>query len=248
MKAILITTMMLAAGDAEQLQITVYDRARLPQQVHATVANEVRRIFRDAGISIEWIAGDPDASEAFVMIYQPSRSGRELEDACSARRDIALVMSPAPPGLTKTVLGMAQPLARTGLNVRVFDDHVREASERERRAPAIVLAHVIAHEIGHVLLRSNVHSQRGLMSEVWTKHEYDWMEKGVLLFTADESRKMGMMLNRATCRTLELMRDGAEVGTRDRGKLAHGVRATPLSNNLHCTWPKSLLGEVPIPD
>jgi hypothetical protein len=213
MRTILIATMMLAAGDAEQLQITVYDKAQLPRQVHTTVANEVRRILRVAGISLEWIAGDPKTPEASVMIYQSSRRGRELEDACGARRDIALDVLPvAPPALRSTVLGMAQPLARTGLNVRVFDDHVREASEREHRAPAIVLAHVIAHEIGHVLLRSNVHNRRGLMSEVWTKHEYEWMEKGILLFTADESRKMGMTLNRATCRTLELMRDEIEVG------------------------------------
>jgi hypothetical protein len=86
MRTILITIMMLAAGDAGQLQITVYDKAQLPRQVQATVANEVRRILRVAGISLEWIAGDLKASEASVMIYQPSRRGRELEDACSARK------------------------------------------------------------------------------------------------------------------------------------------------------------------
>jgi hypothetical protein len=216
MRTILITAVMLAAGDAEQLQITVYDKARLPQQVHATVADEVRRIFREAAISIEWIAGDPEASEASVMIYQPSRKGRELEDACRARRDIALDIVPvAPPALRSTVLGMAQPLARTGLNVRVFNDHVQKASEREHGVPAIVLAHVVAHEIGHVLLRSGVHDRRGLMAEVWTQNEYERMEKGILLFTDDESRKMGMTLNRATCRTLQLMRDAIEGGTRD---------------------------------
>jgi hypothetical protein len=200
MRTILIATMMLAASNAGQLQITVYDKAQLPQLVYATVADEVRRIFLEAGVSIDWIAGDPKASEASVMIYQPLRAGRELEDACSARRDIALdILAVSPPALRSTVLGMAQPLARAGLNVRVFNDHVRQASEREHRAPAIVLAHVVAHEIGHVLLRSNVHDPHGLMSEVWTRHEYERMEKRILLFTADESHKMEMTLNPATC-------------------------------------------------
>jgi hypothetical protein len=53
---------------------------------------------------------------------------------------------------------MAQPLARVGLSVRIFYDHVQYAAEKNNRQDALVLAHVIAHEIGHVLLRSNAHS------------------------------------------------------------------------------------------
>ena len=164
MKTMVIAALMMGAINAAQLRITVYDKAKVSVQVSETVVLSLRRIFRQSGIEIEWIAGVPSAPEASLMIYEPLRTGHELELACRARRDIALDILPAAvPGIKKQVLGMAQPLTRTGLNVRIFDDHIREAAERENRAYAIVLAHAMAHEIGHVLLRSYTHTGRGLM-------------------------------------------------------------------------------------
>jgi hypothetical protein len=202
MRVILICAVMIAASDARQLRITVYDKAQLPPQVSASVSNELSRIFHQSGISVEWVAGLPTASEASLMIYGPSSSAREQETVCRARRDIALdILSVAPPGLKGVVLGMAQPLARTGLNVRVFYDHVRKASEKQNRPLDSVLTHVIAHEVGHVLLRSFEHDRRGLMSETWSSAEYEWMAKGLLFFTAGESRRMRMTLSGAKCPT-----------------------------------------------
>ena len=138
------------------------------------------------------------------MIYEPRRGGRELELACHARRDIALGILPSAVGIKEQVLGMAQPLSRTGLNVRIFDDHIREAAARENRTYATVLSHAMAHEIGHVLLRSNTHAAGwGLMSDVWTDHEYDRMGKEALFFTAGESRTMRATLSGAACTSVE---------------------------------------------
>src|SRR5262249_53954797 len=123
---------------------------------------------------------------------------------CLARRDIALDILPsAVRGVKKQVLGMSQPFSRTGLNVRIYDDHVRAAAARENRSYAIVLAHAMAHEIGHVLLRSNTHTGRGLMSDVWTGREYDWMGKEALFFTAGDSRKMRATLSGTACAPVE---------------------------------------------
>jgi hypothetical protein len=211
-KAILIAIVMMCMADAEQLRITVYDKAKLPQEVSEAVVDNLHRIFRVSGIDIEWVAGVPTAFEASLMIYEPSRTDHEQELACHARRDIALDILPfAPPGVKKQVLGLAQPLARTGLNVRVFDNRIREASQREGGAHAIVLAHAIAHEIGHVLLRSKGHARRGLMSDVWTAHEYEWMSKGVMFFASDESRRMRMTLSSVGCSAVALIPHAAQV-------------------------------------
>src|SRR5215471_10994607 len=177
MKMIVIA-LLIGNVDAEQLRITVYDKAKVLDQVGQTVVFSLRRIFRQSGIDIEWVTGVPDAAEASLMIYEPLRTGHELEHGCLARRDIALDILPsAVRGVKKQGLGMSQPLSRTGLNVRIYDDHLREAAARENRSYAIVLSHAIAHEIGHVLLRSLTHTGRGLMSDVWTSREYDWMER-----------------------------------------------------------------------
>jgi hypothetical protein len=202
MKAIVIA-LLIGNVDAEQLRVTVYDKAKVLDQVGETVVFSLRRIFRQSGIEIEWVTGDPGAPEASLMIYDPLPTGRQLELGYRARRDIALDILPAAvPGVKKQVLGMAQPLSRTGLNVRIYGDHIREAAARENRSYAIVLSHAMAHEIGHVLLRSNTHTGRGLMSDVWTSREYDWMGKEVLFFTVGDSRKMRLTLS-GTCSSVE---------------------------------------------
>jgi len=216
MKTIVIAVLLMGTTNAEQLRITVYDKVKISGRVNETVVVSLRRIFRQSGIEIEWIAGAPGAPEASTTIYQPPRPGHELELACRARRDIALDIIPAAvPGVRKQVLGMAQPLARTGLNVRIYDEHIRQAAASEGHTYETILPHVIAHEVGHVLLRSTSHAGRGLMSDVWTGREYDWMGKEALLFTAQESRKMRATLSGAGCSSFELRRAYAGFNVRD---------------------------------
>jgi len=87
--------------------------------------------------------------------------------------------------------------------VRIFDDHIREAAVRENRSYAIVLSHAIAHEIGHVRLRSHAHGGHGIMSDVWTRREYDCIGKEILFFTAGDSRKMRVTLSGTACVSVE---------------------------------------------
>jgi hypothetical protein len=185
------------------LRITVYDQAHLTRGVTQTAFYQLRMIFRQAGIAIELVAGDSAANEASLFTYPglPPK-GHEQEAACRARRDIALkITSASPRGLRKTVLGIAAPLAVTGLNVRVFNDHVHAAALRGDRQYANVLSCTIAHEIGHVLLRSSDHAKWGLMSDIWSEHEYAQMAvAGVMFFTRDESERMLMNLRGIGCR------------------------------------------------
>ena len=145
--------------------------------------------------------GDESTDEASLILYPGTpQKGQEHAAACRARRDIALnILTSAPKGLTGSSLGMAQPLACAGLNVRVFDDRVCDAAFKWNRAHATVLAHVIAHEIGHVLLRTNAHSPRGLMAGVWGDHEYQFMARNLLRFTRDESTSMRITLSGDGC-------------------------------------------------
>jgi hypothetical protein len=54
MKAIVIA-LLIGNVNAEQLRVTVYDKARVLDQVGETVVFSVRRIFRQSGIDIEWV-------------------------------------------------------------------------------------------------------------------------------------------------------------------------------------------------
>jgi hypothetical protein len=182
------------------LRIMAYDRAHLPDEVTGTMVETVRRIFRRSGIEVEWITGELSDPEGSYQVYDVKRGGHEHEDACRARRDIALCIFPAsPPTLPRGVLGMALPLSRSGLNVKLYADRVRFAADSENTPYATVLAHVVAHEVGHVLLRASLHSARGLMSDTWTAHEYELMKSGSLLFLPAYTIKMRSMASGEAC-------------------------------------------------
>ena len=201
MRNILFTALILVPAVTAQLRVTVYNKSHVSAEVRRDAFADLRDLFRAAGIAVELVPGDLAAAEAsFINLPQPPRKGQEHEAACRARRDIALELVPAAPrGLKATILGQAEPLARSGLNARVYMDRVMDAAELHSRSQADVLAHVIAHEIGHVLLRSNQHTPRGLMSAVWTDQEYDWIARRLMVFTKANARIMRATLDAAGC-------------------------------------------------
>lgn len=68
---------------------------------------------------------------------------------------------------------------------RVFELH------RDRNVPVPeVLGHVVAHEIGHLLLGLDAHSISGIMRALWEAEELKAMERGRLVFSSQQSELM----------------------------------------------------------
>jgi hypothetical protein len=60
-----------------------------------------------------------------------------------------------------------------------------------------VLGHVLAHEIGHMLLRTNLHRDAGLMKAHWSPKDLSEMLTGfVLPFTEEDRDAVGQRLER----------------------------------------------------
>lgn len=179
--------MRVAASD--ELRITVYDEAHLPREVLLDAMDRLRLILRQAKIASHLVLGDPAAPEASLFMYVSVPSeGEKPQIGGGARRNIALkIVGTSPGSLAHEVLGMSSPLAPFGLNVRIFNDHIREVALQHDLSDTIVLSYAMAHEIGHVLLRSGSHGPQGIMSRIWTKREYDQMDRGILLFSDDEA-------------------------------------------------------------
>ena len=141
---------------------------------------------------------DPEAS-LFMQVAPPADRG-EPGTACGARRDIALKIVHSSPGtLGEKVLGMSSVYAAFGLDVRLFNDHIREAALRQELSYTIVLAYAMAHEIGHVLLRSDFHGRSGIMSSTWTKREYAQITIGTFAFSGEEAKTMAANLRAPVC-------------------------------------------------
>lgn len=202
MKTVFMILCAIFAARAEQLRITIYDDIGLHERTLGETANHLQRIFRRANIEISLSRGDPAAAENSLIVYEIRPSPlRRQQAVCLARRDIALNIVATPRGVRRGVLGMALPLSSEGLNVRVFADRVLDAAVRNERPFANVLAHVMAHEIGHVLLRTEAHESHGIMTAVWSWREYDQMTAStVMFFTREQSLRMRQTLAGGDCR------------------------------------------------
>jgi len=115
----------------------------------------VSRIYRQVGVEIAWL--QPDGFAAAM----PS----DTEDRIRFCRRIVLVTlhETVPPGFLPgrmEVLGVAGSGTRLA---HVFLDRATTVADRGRVHLGDLLGHVIAHEMGHLLLPPNAHTLRGLM-------------------------------------------------------------------------------------
>jgi hypothetical protein len=97
-------------------------------------------------------------------------------------------------GFPSQALGFALPCAERGMQVTIFEDRVETVSRTAHASFYRVLAHTLAHELGHVLLRSKLHGKSGLMKANWT--ENDWQRAAVTMipFSPDDVRSIARQL------------------------------------------------------
>ena len=164
-----------------ELHVSVYDYAKVSPELLAAAEMQMHRIFRQAGVETVW-RNCSDRSENiqpagchvigstyFVLKILPRAMGAQVRD----RTD---------------VLGTAT-LDEKGLGYYgyVFYDRIQRMSE-ERRLASTLLGHVFAHEIGHLVLRSNSHSISGIMSGRWAGEELRTISEGAMFFMPHESK------------------------------------------------------------
>ena len=139
------------------------------------------RIYEEIGVNVAWRTPTANSNSSCILITL-------LERTPEAER----------PG----ALGYAQPYG-TG-QIVVFVDRVRA-----RAWPSLtttLLAHVFAHEIGHILQGLESHSETGIMKARWVYSDYRSMALNELCFTSGD---------------IEMIRHGLEV------RLSQDIHAAP---------------------
>lgn len=220
MNTLLFIAFLMNPQDRVELRVTFYDNSGLGWDSRIRTFAEAERILRGAGVDIVWVEGDPASPEVRLIQYpERPRQGSETDAACRARADIALeLLVHAPTGLKGSVLGVAQPFATAGLNVRLFTDRIEAAALRARQPVSVVAGHVLAHEISHVMLRSHEHSTSGLMAGVWGDHEYSRMPSGTLLLSRAQAESVRSSWKRTGCPSAknEPVQTGSALAPRQR--------------------------------
>ena len=148
----------------DSLLVRIYDNAGILTSELASALRTTHDILRRADLSVDWVqcrarrdgpvpaVCDQPLSSSDVVVRLIEGSDKESGE----RRALGYSLFDS-----NGISGFAT----------VYVDRVDWLARRAQYARAPLLGRAIAHEIGHLLLRSNAHTQTGLMREVWTAEQ-----------------------------------------------------------------------------
>jgi hypothetical protein len=149
------------------VRLVAINRADVPDIALKQAEHHAARIFSAAGIALRWAHTRPDepypgpGPHVRIIIVPDSRMERD-------RRRVGAAL-------------------RGTIDAYVFASRVADRAAHARVDIAIFLGHVIAHEIGHLLLPYGSHSLHGVMRAEWDRAHGDDMLKGRLLFASGQA-------------------------------------------------------------
>jgi DNA-binding PadR family transcriptional regulator len=160
---------------APRLTILVDLQARMPLDEVRRMQMEVIRILGAIGVDVDWRIETPSAGEQPRATTSPP--GFVVRVVVMNRAD---GFSPH-----EWLLGIA-PTVQEGSapRVLVFRDNVADFADAQIMDPSSVLALVVAHELGHVLLPAPAHGRFGIMQAPWDAGAVQQARSHMLLFTA----------------------------------------------------------------
>jgi hypothetical protein len=161
----LIAIPVQTASRLEGLTIRVYDMANVDPYDRADAIKQAKEILADAGVAADWrdcgrrADGEPGGCE--VHRGRADLVIRVMHGGLDSDTEMA------------HALGFSVVEANTGAGAlaTVFVNRVEPVARRAGADRATLLGRTIAHEVGHLLLGTNAHSDDGLMREMWTDVE-----------------------------------------------------------------------------
>ena len=166
-----------------EMTISVHDYADVPSKLLSAAEEQAREIYQRAGLETVWLNCSPKLEK-----IEP--------ESCHFSDTTHLTLKISPHAFNaqvrdrNDVLGTAYPDEKgVGYFAYVFYDRVQELAERQRLGHTL-LADVMAHEIGHLLLGSNSHSLSGIMCAHWNYDQLRNIAEGVMSFIPSQSKMM----------------------------------------------------------
>jgi hypothetical protein len=156
-----------AAGESEPLKmaVSVFADTKVPADVLESAKAETTEIFARLGIELVWRATSP-------------------------ARDVRLtirVIDGTIKGAGKSAMGLAVPNRNgPGSSLYALLGRVEAFAAHHGRPVAQILGHVIAHEVGHLLLPTAAHATGCIMVARWDRQQLEQLDRGWLTFTHEE--------------------------------------------------------------
>ena len=165
------------------LSIRIYDLADVSSPTLAHAIQDASEILSTAGVHAIWQHGS-DADEAHTVDFSTPTVKQPAQDY---RGYIVVgILNGMPSWFHAGALGYTLPDAQSGVNATIFYDRIKRLDESGVIDLATVLGRVIAHEVGHVLLGSTEHCDRGIMRAICRKEDFQVPRRGTAEFTAQQ--------------------------------------------------------------
>jgi hypothetical protein len=173
------------------LVLRVFDRSGESAADRRVAMETADTILRQADVTPTWV----DCSMG---------SKSSTRDACTSPlgpSELAIRITAGPrqdAPATSRPLGYSYVEPETGGTLAtVFTDRVAWLAHASGARPSTLLGRAVAHEVGHLLIGTNEHSETGLMRAIWTAGELVRDERTDWMFTmADRERLHGSRIGR----------------------------------------------------
>jgi hypothetical protein len=166
-----------------RLTVRVYDLTSLDTPVRHAAVDEARTIVADAGVAADWHdcsgteACAPEGGDLVIRLVRETGAA-----ALQWRRALGF--------------SVVDPVAGAGTLATVFINRVEDSARHAGADPGLLLGRAIAHEVGHLILRTNEHGDRGLMRAIWTEQEMARNAHEDWVFAGSERRLLRAALQR----------------------------------------------------
>lgn len=179
-----------------QAQVRIFNLARVSKRDLVRAKAEVGRIFADGGIDVHWAEGDLHDRSSLAADFSATNSQAGCTGEANRNELRVQLLAHLPHGMPAGTLGFSLPCAKFGMDSTIFVDQCEAVSYQMGPTFARVLGDSIAHELGHVLLRSGQHSASGLMRARWDKAAWLNAAVGQVQMDQDQAQRMRIELLR----------------------------------------------------
>ena len=135
------------------------NQAQVPTSTLRLALQEVAYIFADAGIDMLLRECPPSLSPVPADAVCEEAFGPMVLGVRIVSRDERKSTAPA-----ERLFGFALPVNDGGIHATIFYQRTEQAAAQEGVSVGKLLGHIMAHEIGHLLLWSNAHPRAGIMT------------------------------------------------------------------------------------
>ena len=178
---------------AAMVLVRIYNGHHLPEEDLQMAKAQATAILLEAGIDARWISCDRGDDAEIEVPPECKRPPRPKE--------LVVRLRPAGfiPGTHDVPMGSSL-VGAGGSGTPVFStvhpDRVTVVADAARVDPRVLLGRAIAHEIGHLLLDTSRHAERGLMRARWSMRELRRKADADWKFLESESETMVRALAR----------------------------------------------------